>query len=442
MKLLASLLLLGGSACAAGTPLPLSNGSFEKGLEGWTAENGGDSVKVLPEAALLGNLGLRVQSSTAKAFSVHSAPLAVTAGKTYAVSFWSGSNGDFGPGAAEVTMLFTDAAGKELPPAKASMGKSPGTTVRGGRFPSNSLLAAAAPEGAVSLAIRISAAGQDAIGPLNFDDFQVVELNGGPKESGQANVLPPPDPAQLQALVEEIAANPHRGKSPPKIVLKLDDLVAVEGKVPGKWLKVAEFAKGRNIKVAFGIIAVRMSEDCPEFVQWVQDQHAAGRIEFWHHGWDHGQRTVDGKRIMEFGGESYEHQKRHMTDANTLAKEKLGFAFVSFCAPFNGIDANTAKVLSEDPDIKVWMYGDPGNTGGKKVLERSAAVGIENPTMSPNYRAFLDGYAHSRGAEYFVLQGHPAAWNDEGWGEFVKIVDFLISQKAEFVFPSDFAPKP
>lgn len=131
-----------------------------------------------------------------------------------------------------------------------------------------------------------------------------------------------------------------------------------------------------------------------------------------------------------------------MTDANTLAKEKLGFAFVSFCAPFNGIDANTAKVLSEDPDIKVWMYGDPRNTGGKKVLERSAAVGIENPTMSPNYSAFLEGYAHSRGAEYFVLQGHPASWNDEGWNQFAKIVDFLISQKAEFVFPSEFAEKP
>jgi peptidoglycan/xylan/chitin deacetylase (PgdA/CDA1 family) len=444
VKLLPTLLLLAGTAWATDVAMPLQNGSFEKGLEGWTAE--GEATKVLPEAALLGGEGLRILSSEAKPFSLLSTPLEVKPGKTYTVTFWAGTadGSTAAQGTADVKMIFKDAAGKELPPAMASIRKWPGINVKGSRFPSNPLLAAAAPEGAATLTLRVSSSGKQPVGPLNFDDFQITELSDEPApkvEKGQANPIPPSDPARLKALEEEIAANPYRGKSPPKIVIKLDDFGSARGKIHEKWLKVAEFAKSRNIKVTFGIVGTRMTEDAPEFVQWTKDQHAAGRIEFWHHGWDHAERTADGKRIMEFSGESYEHQKQHMTDLNKLAKEKLGFAFVSFGAPFNATDANTVKVLAEDPDIKVWMYGDPENPAGKKVLERSYAVSIENPTMIPNYGAFLEGYAHSRGAEYFVMQGHPAAWNDERWDQFVKIVDFLISQKAEFVFASDFAQK-
>jgi len=436
----------GSSLCAADVPRPLANGSFESGLAGWTATAPDKAIQVLPEAALLGSKGLRIEAPEATRLSLDSEALEVQPGKTYTATFWAAtaSGAKAAPGAVDVKMIFKGSDGKELPAAMASIRKWPAVSVKGGLFPSNPLLAAAAPEGAATLTLRLSASGKQPVGPLNFDDFQVTQLSGEPPakiEAGQANPIPPSDPARLKALEEEIAANPYRGKSPPKIVLKLDDFGAAHGKVHDKWLKVAEFAKARNIKVTFGIVGKRMEEECPEFVQWTKDQHAAGRIEFWHHGWDHAERTADGKRIMEFSGESYEHQKQHMTDVNKLAKEKLGFAFVSFGAPFNGTDANTAKVLSEDSDIKVWMYGDPENTGGKKVLERSHAVSIESPTMIPNYGAFLEGYAHSRGSEYFVMQGHPAAWNDERWDQFVKIVDFLISQKAEFVFASDFAEK-
>jgi peptidoglycan/xylan/chitin deacetylase (PgdA/CDA1 family) len=207
-----------------------------------------------------------------------------------------------------------------------------------------------------------------------------------------------------------------------------------------RWLKVADFARERGIKVTFGIIGKRMEEDCPQFVAWTREQHAAGRIEFWHHGWDHGERKEGDRRIQEFSGEPYEYQKEHLARTQALAREKLGFPFTVFGAPFNATDENTLKVLAEDPDLKVWLYGKRGaRVDGVAVLERSA-VGIESPTMIPNYGDFLEGYAHNRGADYFVMQGHPAAWNDERWDQFVKIIDFLIAQKAEFVFGADFAP--
>lgn len=447
MKLLSTFLLLGGVLCAADLPVALPNGSFENGLEGWTVEGSGEAAKVQPEAALLGDKGLRVEAPAATRLTVMSAPIPVKPGKTYTVSLWSG-NADGStpaPGTVDVKMIFKGADGKEIPPAMARIRKWPVAAIKPTRFPANALLGAAAPEGTTTLTISLATSGKSAVGPLNIDDFQVTELGDEPPpkiEPGQGNPVPPSDPARLQALEKEIAANPYRGKNPPKIVIKLDDLKPTNGGVHPRWIKVADFAKQKGIKVGFGIIAQSMVGDSPEFVRWVREAHDAGRIEFWQHGWDHGQRTDNGKPIQEFNGETYEYQKQHMTDANKLAREKLGFPFVSFGAPFNATDANTVKVLVEDPDIKVWMYGDAQNPAGKTVLERSYAVSLENPTLIANYGAFLEGYAHSRGAEYFVLQGHPAGWSDDRWNEFVKIVDFLIAQKADFVFASDLAAKP
>jgi peptidoglycan/xylan/chitin deacetylase (PgdA/CDA1 family) len=203
---------------------------------------------------------------------------------------------------------------------------------------------------------------------------------------------------------------------------------------------VAEYAKARNIKVSFGIIASGLADNAPEFFQWVKDRNAEGSIEFWNHGWDHGERVdaATGKKIQEFCGETYEYQKKHMADSNQLAREKLEFPFVSFGAPFNAIDATTVKVLEEDSDIKVWMYGDAKNPAGKVILTRDM-IGIEYPTLLPSYSNFLENYAHNRGGGLHTMQGHPGGWGDDRWGQFVKIADFLIAQKAEFLLPRDFS---
>lgn len=435
------LLATAGLTPAADTSLSLPNGNFEQGLEGWTAEPPDAPVEVASEAALLGAKGLRVHAAEPTRFALVSEPIPVTPGRTYTVSFWAGGNADATAGGLDVKMVFKDPAGNELAPDMARIRKWPGVIVKSSRFPHNPLLAAAAPEGAETLSIRIASAGREAVGPLHVDDFQIRELSleaPTPVPAGQANPIPPSDPARLKELEAEVQANPNRGKSPPKIVIKLDDFGSHRGRVHPRWQQVADFARAKNIKVTFGIIGKKMDEENPEFVQWVKDQHAAGRIEFWHHGWDHAERTENGKRIMEFAGEPLEHQRDHLAKTQKLAREKFGFAFTTFGAPFNATDENTVQALADDPDLKVWLYGDPARPAGKVVLERSA-VTIETPTMIPNYGAFLEAYAHSRGAEYFVLQGHPAGWNDERWEQFGKIVDFLIAQKAEFVLASDFA---
>jgi peptidoglycan/xylan/chitin deacetylase (PgdA/CDA1 family) len=181
-------------------------------------------------------------------------------------------------------------------------------------------------------------------------------------------------------------------KSPAYILIKVDDLRDFKGKVHPRWQKLVDFLKDRKIKAGIGIICNSLEKDNPEYIRWIKEQWATGRIEFWNHGYDHREWMEDGKKRQEFVGTSYEQQKEHLTLANRLAKEKLGFTLPAFGAPFNGTDAATRKALEEDPDTKIWLYGDMKNPAGKLVLDRVGSVNIENPSFKPSLEKFIDGY--------------------------------------------------
>lgn len=101
------------------------------------------------------------------------------------------------------------------------------------------------------------------------------------------------------------------------------------------------------------------------------------------------------------------------------------------------IDSTTIKVLSGDPDIVVWLYGNPTHSAGKFVAIRTDGVNIEKPVHRPNFAAFKMGYETNPRAAYFVIQGHPPSWTENDFAEFVRIIDFLIEKKTRFVSPSD-----
>jgi peptidoglycan/xylan/chitin deacetylase (PgdA/CDA1 family) len=435
-----ALILAGCSAFAADIILPLPNSGFEEGMAGWIS-SAPEAAQSLSEAASIGKMGLRVDVA-ASPFTLNSSPVPVKPGESYAVVFWAGSPAA-SPAKVLVEMIFKDAGGTALKPETAKIRKWPSLERGGGRFFGKSVLAAKAPVGAVNLTIAIRPVKGASAGILWMDDFCIKELGDSvpqPRGPDGAAPIPPFDSEQIDFLENEIAGNPYREKSPPKIVLKFDDLGPRNGTVHARWMEVAEWARKRNIIVTMGIIAKGMEEDCPAFVQWVKDRHAEGRIEFWNHGWDHAQwKNAEGMEVREFSGSGYEHQKKHFAETQRIAREKLGFPFASFGAGFNATDRDTVRVLAEDPDTKVWIYGDAAADSGKTVLQRCYEVSVESPTLIPNYADFLEGYAHNRGTDYFVLQGHPMGWNNERWDQCNKIVDFLISQKAEFVKFTDLA---
>jgi peptidoglycan/xylan/chitin deacetylase (PgdA/CDA1 family) len=234
-------------------------------------------------------------------------------------------------------------------------------------------------------------------------------------------------------------AAPSLRKTPPIIIIKVDDLRQQNDKVHERWQRLVDFARERKLKTSIGIITNSLEGDHPNYVKWIKEQQATGLFEFWDHGYDHREWTEDGKKLQEFKGPSYEQQKEHLLHSSKLAREKLGFEFQTFGAGFNAIDANTSRALKEIPNIKVWLYGDSKDPAGKVVMERVGAVNIENPIFTPSLAKFVEGYNRSPKRPYFVIQGHPQQWDEAKFAQFVQIVDFLTKEKAVFMTPSEYA---
>lgn len=225
----------------------------------------------------------------------------------------------------------------------------------------------------------------------------------------------------------------------PPVVLKLDDLVAEDGKVPGRWAKVISFAETERIKTSIGIIGNSLDGDKPLYFEELKRLQSTGLIEFWHHGYDHRRWQVEGATVWEFSGTDATHQRNHFQRTQDLAKEKLGITFRTFGAPFNATDATTARILSTQPEIRVWLQGDPQQAAGKMVVRMIDGTNIEQPVHHPNFEAFRKGYQETarNPPSCYILQGHPNSWDEAAFAEYVRIVRFLQEHHHPFVLPAE-----
>src|SRR3989442_461566 len=99
-------------------------------------------------------------------------------------------------------------------------------------------------------------------------------------------------PADTKAAPASPKPDLRPRQKPPVIIIKVDDLRQVNGRVPGAWLRLVDFLKSRKIKASIGIICQTLQDATPQYAQWIKDQQASGQIEFWFHGWDHAVHTV------------------------------------------------------------------------------------------------------------------------------------------------------
>ena len=202
---------------------PLPNPGFEEGVTGWKLD--GTMSTVSAEAAHTGKAGLRVvDKDTAAGSSVTSSRLPIEAAKPVTLTFWAKADGDF----AGVYLNFYDAAGKVIKdPAEKFGGGSPVCGIKkqdGGwheyRFPTK------APEGAAAVALWIHSFGS-ATGTMDLDDFALE----GIAEGATPVLAVTTAPAAKAAAAVPLDLPPR--KSPPVIIVKVDDLRQVDGKVPG-----------------------------------------------------------------------------------------------------------------------------------------------------------------------------------------------------------------
>lgn len=421
--------LLIPSALAA--PFTLPNPGFEDGLANWIVyENDAPMSSVTAGGAHQGKLGLHIEDKDTKyGSSVESAPLPVVPGRSYRVSFYARSPG--ATASCGVYLRFRNDLQRLIPsPSSATVSlpalSSDWTAIE---------FEAVAPADAATISVWIHSY-STTTGIWDVDNVRLEELDG----VGGAPVAPTAAPVAAVAKPGlNLATLPPLPDSPPEVVLKLDDLVSTrDGNVVPRWKRITDFALAHNIKLSVGIIANSLEGDKPVYFEWIKSLQATGLFEFWFHGYDHKAWKEGDRNVSEFQGASYGQQKDHFVRSQALAREKLGFAFKTFGSPFNATDTVTDRVLSEDPDIKVFLFGNPRDTAcGKVVLDRVGPVNIEAPLFAPNADAFISGYLkNASGRRYYVIQGHPAQWDDARWSQFVKIVDYLQRNHIPVVTPT------
>lgn len=418
-----------------GNPLP--NPGFEEGTEHWAISDG--ESKALPEAAKSGKLGLRVGKTDyyPSGASVFSAKFPVAAEQEVTLKFQARAKASI--------------CGAYLWPYDAN-NKLAGSALicpvvnSNGEWKEYSKTFKM-PKSAVAVAIWIHTyAG--AVGIVDFDDFVLEGL------AEDAKPIPQPPVKPRKPVVNVSAKDIPARKTPPVIILKFDDLKQTGGGyVHARWRRVAEYLENKKIKGGLGMLCETLENATPRYVEWFAERRKAGYVEFWFHGWDHKTHEVDGKRYNEFSGRTYEEQHERLAKSQQLAKEKLGFSFTAFGPPGGvtaaSLDENTLQVMTDDPDIITIMYPQPFDDKGRKyhdsgklvILDRVWAVNLEGAVGVPDVQRFLNGYAKNLEREYFVLQGHPASWDDGRFAEFEKIVDFLIEQNAVFMTPTEYALK-
>jgi peptidoglycan/xylan/chitin deacetylase (PgdA/CDA1 family) len=425
--------------------LPLKNPGFEDLLDGWVLlekDMPTPMSSASPDAAREGSSGLRVEDNDNKlGSSLVSGRLPAKPGHTYRVTFHARSATK---GKGGVYLRFHDAGKKIINGEKLPM---VGIDKSGGEWQEYTL-EAVAPEGTETLAVWVHT-WSGATGTIDFDDF-LVEL-----VEDAAVVTPPPAnaPAEAKPAAEDkaAAANAQREK-PAMIVLKLDDLKAGNsGNPPPAWDRVLEILKKRNLKGSFGIIVNSLEADKPKYVEWLKNTQDTGLIEFWFHGWDHGVRDEGGVKLGEFSMRPYEEQKERFVKSIALMKEKTGITLSTFGPPGGGskggFDTATFQVMVEVPEMKTWLYPQPMDEPGQKlqdagkvtVLDRAWPVNIEQPLFTPSSEKLISGYRRFPKRDYFVLQGHPTHWKEEGFAEFEKMLDFLTAEGATFVTPTECA---
>ncbi|MDD5263128.1 MAG: hypothetical protein PHD76_14895 [Methylacidiphilales bacterium] len=434
----------------------LKNPGFENGLSAWSP-NPADSTRlhVTEEAASMGKMGLRFGGDDSQdRLSLASEQFPIQAGHIYRLTFW-GRMGGAKPNLM-AKLMFADGVGKAILPVNMP-GFWPVIEVKAGQAFNLYTAQATAPEGASTLSILLSFQSKSK-DTTDVDDFALTEMT---PEAAARTALPPPIP--IEPLLAEIKANPTRGKSSPKIVLKLDDFAISWAKGPlnqvhHHWLRIEKFVEDRKIKVGIGVVAKGLETASPEVLEWMKKMHDSGLVEFWLHGYDHAPWTgPDGKEMPEGRGRSVEEEIQRETLCQKIAGEKLGFHFASYGPTGSGpqplIDEAFLQSLQNDPYMKDIMYPWPIDEMGSQlmakgkvtVLDRVFPVNIEAVVGHPRFDVFLQGYAHNRGRGYFILQGHPPLWGwddtekNETYGEFLKIVDFLKEQGAAFVTPEECA---
>lgn len=171
LAVIVPLLVLGTWGHAADpVQIPVENGGFESGLDGWNAR-GGEGVAAVSEAAHEGKGGLRIP--TAEKTSVQATPVPVDYGKKYRISCWVRGIGSI---PVALGLGFRNDSGKYVDPENPNAYK---LNLPSGAEWQHFSREFVPPDGAASLILGISTwvpKGKVSTSPVDVDDVALEEI--------------------------------------------------------------------------------------------------------------------------------------------------------------------------------------------------------------------------------------------------------------------------
>ncbi len=235
----------------------------------------------------------------------------------------------------------------------------------------------------------------------------------------------------------------------PVVVFKLDDLTAGAATevtaFSAAWNRLFDYSATKPLVISVGIIGNSLETPYSIYTTRIRQIHDAGRVEFWNHGYlhvrDNPPGTLDPPGSYEFKGTTYAYQLSNFQTTQALARERLGFPFTTFGAPFNANDAVTRQVLETDPDMQTSFLGSAafGSTDSRHLNLNLPVFNIEVSTGNLlDYNTLVTSYSAKKNQPYLVLQGHPSGWDVAEFETFKNFVDYLIADGVTFMTPSDY----
>lgn len=221
-------------------------------------------------------------------------------------------------------------------------------------------------------------------------------------------------------------------------IIKADDIRGVSE----KWAAFFDLSKEKGVKVSAGVICQSLADGDQAYQDWIRKYQDSGYVEFWNHGWDHKRwETEEGEKRSEFSGSGYAHQKEHFEQSQRVLAEALGNAPLAFGSPFNAIDSDTERVMSENEDLRLFFtYSRKPRAG--KLIAPMRFRGEHDGTGKPNFERFKSEYeAKQEGVDFTAIQFHPLYFKEGGLDEYGKIIDFLLGEGWSFVLPSEYVAR-
>lgn len=216
------------------------------------------------------------------------------------------------------------------------------------------------------------------------------------------------------------------------VILKADDL----GFNPGmsSFRRLIEIANRRRLPLSIGAISSRLSFLKSSEVHYLRACFEDPLYELWNHSHTH----------PNFVTLTYEKQLHEITQAQKILHDMLGVQCKSFGAPYNKYNEDTMAALHSCAELEAVYLLEPPLAATSRLVNAARATLLSPEFVRPHTRQndfpeFVRRCKILEKSELLTVQFHPTAWNDYGFEQYERCLDYLLEQGARFITLGDYA---